>query len=88
MLQVYVPNVLSAPDVYCIQVFYVLKICLESQPGRRGMEHGEPEAGGWGVLGSCDPRVLVLIPAPESVHAEREEGSGRRSGGHSIRGRA
>jgi len=83
MFQVYVPNISSASDVCCIQLFHISEVCSESYGGHGG--RGKPGARGWGTLGasgrrawrawgSADGGVLVLIPAPRS-RPRRERGT-------------
>jgi len=64
---------------FMLRVFHVSEVCSESH---RGTAWGRSrQMGNAAHLGSCRRGVLVLIPAPCPAHAEREEGSGGRSGG-------
>jgi len=45
MFQVYVPNISSASDVCCIQVFHVLEVCSESYGARRTRQARCPRMG-------------------------------------------
>jgi hypothetical protein len=86
-LQVYVPNVLSASDVCCIQVFscckcFIFQRYVQRVMGMHGLGVGARCAASRGPTDGVSDASEVL----RTGHA-RPQGSGRRSGGHGA-GRA
>ena len=70
----YVPNISSASDVCCIQVFHISEVESHgAQPRRRGMGRGEPWAGGRGTQRTSDHAIGACSSSCRLSGAARPE---------------